>query len=150
MTYHFYDVPLIESNCPKQGQCAETDLASCTAEDNSMVSAAQGQTATRFVMTPYVIRSYAYSGDHTHLLTPIHRKIQLIHSLAHSLAHLHTNSPTGIICLPPPTHFHHHPHQSLNRQGRWGTTDDFATRFLHIPCSPLPSGTCRTPGLSIP
>ena len=41
-------------------------------------------------------------------------------------------------------------HQSLNREGRWGTTDDFATSFLHFPCSPLPSGTCRTPGLSIP
>ena len=28
---------------------------------------------------------------------------------------------------------HHHLHQSLNRQGRWGTTDDFATSFLHFP-----------------
>ena len=44
-------------------------------------------------------------------------------------------------------HHHHHHHQSLNRQGRWGTTDDFATIF---PCSPLPSRTCRTPDLSIP
>ena len=31
----------------------------------------------------------------------------------------------------------HHHHQSLNREGRWGTTDDFATSFLHFPCSPL-------------
>ena len=23
-------------------------------------------------------------------------------------------------------------HQSLNREGRWGTTDDFATSFLHF------------------
>ena len=46
-------------------------------------------------------------------------------------------------------HHHHHHHQSLNREGRWGTIDDFATSFLHFPCSPLPSGTCRTPGLSI-
>ena len=44
----------------------------------------------------------------------------------------------------------HHHQQSLNREGRWGTTDDFATSFLHFPCSLLPSGTCRTPGLSIP
>ena len=36
----------------------------------------------------------------------------------------------------------HHHHQSLNREGRWGTTDDFANSFLR--------GTCRTPGLSIP
>ena len=28
-------------------------------------------------------------------------------------------------------HHHHHHHQSLNREGRWGTTDDFATSFLH-------------------
>ena len=45
--------------------------------------------------------------------------------------------------------FLHH-HLSLNREGRWGTTDDFATSFVYFPCSPLPSGTCPTPGLSIP
>ena len=44
----------------------------------------------------------------------------------------------------------HHHHQSLSHEGRWGTTDDFATSFLHFPCSLLLSGTCRTPGLSIP
>ena len=27
---------------------------------------------------------------------------------------------------------HHHHHQSLKRKGRWGTTDDFATSFLHF------------------
>ena len=27
---------------------------------------------------------------------------------------------------------HHHHHLSLNCQGRWGTTDDFATTFLHF------------------
>ena len=26
----------------------------------------------------------------------------------------------------------HYHHQSLNREGRWGTTDDFATSFLHF------------------
>ena len=26
----------------------------------------------------------------------------------------------------------HHHHQSLNREGRWGTTDDFATSFLQL------------------
>ena len=30
-------------------------------------------------------------------------------------------------------HHHHHHHQSLNCEGRWGTTDDFATSFLHFP-----------------
>ena len=39
----------------------------------------------------------------------------------------------------------------LELEGRWGTTYDFATSFLHFfPCSPLPSRTRRTPGLSIP
>ena len=34
---------------------------------------------------------------------------------------------------------HHHHHQSLNREGRWGTTDDFGNQFstfspvLHCP-----------------
>ena len=26
---------------------------------------------------------------------------------------------------------HHHHHQSINREGRWGTRDDFTTSFLH-------------------
>ena len=30
-------------------------------------------------------------------------------------------------------HHHHHHHLSLNREGRWGTTDDFTTNFLHFP-----------------
>ena len=47
---------------------------------------------------------------------------------------------------------HHYHHQSFNCEGLWGTTDDFKTSFLHFFffCSPLPSGTWRTPGLSIP
>ena len=28
---------------------------------------------------------------------------------------------------------HHQHHLSLNHEGRWGTTDDFATSFLHFP-----------------
>ena len=34
-------------------------------------------------------------------------------------------------------HHHHHHHQSRNRVGRWGTTDDFATSFLHSPPPPV-------------
>ena len=30
---------------------------------------------------------------------------------------------------------HYHHHLSLNREGRWGTTDDFATSFLHFSLS---------------
>ena len=33
------------------------------------------------------------------------------------------------------THTSHHHHLFLNRQGRWGITDDFATTIF--PCSPL-------------
>ena len=29
-------------------------------------------------------------------------------------------------------HHHHNHHQSLNREGCWGTTDDFATSLLHF------------------
>ena len=32
----------------------------------------------------------------------------------------------------PMVYTHHHHHQSLNREGRWGITDDFATSFLHF------------------
>ena len=34
--------------------------------------------------------------------------------------------------IPPPHHHHHHHQISLNREGRWGITDDFATSFLHF------------------
>ena len=38
-----------------------------------------------------------------------------------------TSSPkTGV------KYHHHHHHQSLNREGRWGTTHNFATSFLHF------------------
>ena len=32
--------------------------------------------------------------------------------------------------LEQSAHYHHH-HLSLNREGRWGTTDNFAASFLH-------------------
>ena len=40
--------------------------------------------------------------------------------------------PAGSRTTRRPHHHHHHHHQSLNREGRWGTTDDFATSFLHF------------------
>ena len=33
-------------------------------------------------------------------------------------------------CFHFPTHHHHH--QSLHREGHWGTTHDFTTSFLHF------------------
>ena len=63
----------------------------------------------------------------------------------------HTCTPTPLTLQ---THMHAlsllHLHLSLNHRGHWGTTDNFTTRFLHFFLSPLPSGTWKTPGLSIP
>ena len=43
-------------------------------------------------------------------------------------------SLTLILRLACETRFkgNHHHHLSLNREGRWGTTDNFATSFLHL------------------
>ena len=43
-------------------------------------------------------------------------------------------SLTLILRLACETRFkgNHHHHLSLNREGRWGTTDDFSTNFLHF------------------
>ena len=35
-------------------------------------------------------------------------------------------------CVLPLYDLHHHHHLSLNREGRWRTTDDFTTSFLHF------------------
>ena len=45
---------------------------------------------------------------------------------------------------------HHHHHLSLNHEGRWDTTDDFTTSFLHFSLFSTWTGTWWTPGLSIP
>ena len=61
------------------------------------------------------------------------------------LAYFYPSGPfTCIFSKTSPDFFHllavtntwflcHHHHQSLNREGRWGTSDDFATSFLHFP-----------------
>ena len=43
-----------------------------------------------------------------------------------------------------------HHHQSLNHEGRWGTTDDFATSFLHFPLFSTALWDLANSGLSIP
>ena len=40
------------------------------------------------------------------------------------------NSVQAYLNLHPS--YHHHYHQFLNCEGHWGTTDDFATSFLHF------------------
>ena len=48
-------------------------------------------------------------------------------------------------------HYHHHHHQSLNREGRWGTTDDFATSFLHFfPVLHCPLGLAKLQACPFP
>ena len=43
------------------------------------------------------------------------------------------NQPSVGTLLTMSHHYHHHHHHlSLNREGRWGTKDDFATSFLHL------------------
>ena len=44
----------------------------------------------------------------------------------------------------------HYHHLSVNREGRWGTTDDFETSFLHFSLFSTALWDWRTPGLSIP
>ena len=39
---------------------------------------------------------------------------------------------SGTVRVNDCKHHHHCHHLSLNREGRWGTTDDFATSFLHF------------------
>ena len=75
---------------------------------------------------------------HLHLSLNLHPHLPL---------NLHPHLPLN---LHPHLTLNLHLHLSLNHEGRWDTTDDFTTSFLHFPCSPLPSGTWRTPGLSIP
>ena len=41
MTYRFFNVPLVDSQCRKQGLCADMDLNSCAADVSGMVSTAQ-------------------------------------------------------------------------------------------------------------
>ena len=50
MTYHFYNVPLVDSHCRKEGQCADMDLTSCAASVHGMVSIASTGPAARAVM----------------------------------------------------------------------------------------------------
>ena len=53
-------------------------------------------------------------------------------------------------------HLHHHHHQSLNREGRLGTTDDFATNFypffpvLHYPLGLAELQACLFPDVVFP
>ena len=80
--------------------------------------------------------THTHIHTHTHVLTP------------------ENTSQQEVICLARAWdmyyYCHHHHHQFLNRKGCWGSTDNFTSRFHQFSCSPLPSGTCWTPGLSIP
>ena len=70
------------------------------------------------------------------------------HTQTHTHTHTHTHNYTH--------HHHHHHHQSLNREGRWGTTDDFATSFppffpvLHCPLGLAERQACPFPNVVFP
>ena len=60
-----------------------------------------------------------------------------LNSLSHSQRCGFATFPKYMGYFPENTHqsilsHHHHHRLSLNREGRWGTTDDFATSFLHF------------------
>ena len=115
--------------------------------------------------TPYIMPAGLWSRDIHNLVTCVARYKTLPCSAFDDLSSASAVSMSSRAPPPLPTPptgllvqgnvfihrlYHHHHHQSLNPEGRWGTTDDFATSFLHFfPCSPLPSGTCRTQGLFI-
>ena len=76
-----------------------------------------------------VIPGVSYTSIGTWLLPP-------------SPPHVHKDVANTVTSIMRPTrknrpagdrHHHHHLHLSLNREGRLGTTDDFATSFLHFP-----------------
>ena len=59
-----------------------------------------------------------------------------------AIAQMYDNATKNHCCVSPIDYIfvyegsceddEHHHHLSLNREGRWGTTDDFATSFLHF------------------
>ena len=53
---------------------------------------------------------------------------------------VYTSATHGVYFCNSWYHPHHHHHLSLNHEGRWGTTDDFATSFLHL--SPFSTALC--------
>ena len=75
---------------------------------------------------------------HIHTIThPCRHTLIHTHSCTHdrtqaSIHNTHAQTRRHFACTH--THFHHHLHHhhlSLNREGRWGSTDHFTTSFLH-------------------
>ena len=70
------------------------------------------------------------TGDKLALLTGTDSPLHIAVTLVNSLKEVWTAWTQCFVWLCKVYHYHHQ--QSLNRKGRWGTTDDFATSFLHI------------------
>ena len=66
-------------------------------------------------------------------LEPSRRSLLNIHELSGWLCSVLGSPEHSLVnwrtCMLPT---HHHQHLFLKREGRWGTTDDFATSFLHL------------------
>ena len=66
---------------------------------------------------------WADAGSHKHL----HVKGRNAHTEGRQLQQLHTRDWRQFTLC-----YHHHHHLSLHREGRWGTTNEFTTSFLHF------------------
>ena len=62
-------------------------------------------------------------------ITILSFKISIINKILASMFIFHCKSKQGIAQR---VYHHHHHHLSLNREGRWGATDDFAISFLQV------------------
>ena len=83
---------------------------------------------------------HKHPGRNTHTQRWGHRHTNWEKYATHTQGETHTGRRT-----------HHHHHQSLNREGRSGTTDDFATSFLHFfPVLQQPMGLAELQACSFP
>ena len=78
---------------------------------------------------------YSTQDLHPHLTYPLTTRVvgapQVISQpVSSTLLCLSLGSFNFLVCLSAN---HHHYHLPLNREGRWGTTDDFTASFLHFP-----------------
>ena len=74
---------------------------------------------------------FVVERKHTKTLT---REAELIREVENNLINLRKTiaNEFGISSCTDAVNHHYYHHQFLNREGRWGTTDNFATSFLHF------------------
>ena len=96
-------------------------------------------TLTHTIHTYTCMRICMHMNTHTHIYTQrcmhghthtrTHTRTKHTHAHTHTRTHMHTHTHTHThACIHPTPYMH----LSLNHEGLWGTTDDFATSFLHF------------------